>query len=282
MDANPNTRTKNTSRRGATLVARIIQVNGKDLEIVASQQWMCAYIKGGAEFNIASICMNKRIAFFVPLLEYSDRVYRSLFRNHSRPRFKPLWPDYIFCRLNEYQKRNLRASPSIVRLMKVADEHELLAYLKQFTSVNKIVPCGKNDPVVFRRGLFGGMRGKVEDILEKESMFKIAVEMLGSIQHLKVAYDEVTPVWGYSENTSFRPAQVLQQTAPAQTQEPTSAPLNDIISQHIDAITAELIKHLAKHPNLLYQLEPRRSFLQMLGMEDLRRRFSEPPPVVRL
>lgn len=258
MDANPNTRTKNTSRRGATLIARIIKLNGKDLEIVASQQWMCVYTKAGAEFNTASICMNKGVAFFVPLLEYSDRIYGSFSRHHSRQRFKPLWPRYIFCRLNEYQKVYLRASPSVVRLMKVADEHELLAYLKQFTSINKIVPCGKNDPVVFRRGLFGGMLGKVEEILEKESMFKIAVEMLGSIQHLKVGYDEVTPVWGYSENVSFRPVQVLQQMAPAQPQEPTSAPLNEIISQHLDAITAELIKHLAKHPNLLYQLEPRR------------------------
>jgi len=235
------------SARGP-LYANIIRINGKDLEIIPEKQWLCVQVKPGTEFVVAAFCLKNRISFFIPLqVRYKSVVL-------------PVWTNYIFCRLGPEQKRPLKNHYAVIRLLKPSDEEDLILHLKQFAPVNRVLPYyAKNDWVRVKTGALGGFLAKVEQVNYDKDEVKISINLMGRSVQVVRQLDEIDSV------SKVRPAIILKplteiETAPPESgeSEKASEPTTEGLNLHLEAISAEFIKYLARHPNLLYDIEPRR------------------------
>jgi restriction system protein len=229
-----------------TSFADLLKANGRNLETVTDQHWACLYVKSQSENKIGLECMTKGIPFFFPLLKDSRK-------NISRP----LWPNYIFCRLKKQQEHHFKSHSAVGRLLKPADEAELISYLKQFGAMNSISPgCLKGDFIRIVSGRLEGLKAKVEEVMDDGRKLRVSINILGKPLYLERNADEVELVSEDVPNITVIPFRDYPQEVKTEEEEKSTIP--NALNLQLTEINSEFIKYLSKHPNLLYEIAPRR------------------------
>lgn len=228
------------------IFSRIRGLNGHDLEILPGSQWVCLYVMSGTEFKIAARLVDKEIPFFIPMrLGVGTNA------------IVPLWTNYVFCRADSFQRAKLTPFREVVKLLEPPDEEELILHLRQISPVNKIIPFDKYDKVKVKTGALQGYVARIDDIDDEKLMVRLSLSLLGKTVQVLRSYDEVEIVEHLGSSITVKAV-----TMPAEIVSPdpaVAAPVNhDVLNVHLEAISTEFIKYLARHPDFLYQIEPRR------------------------
>jgi restriction system protein len=230
---------------GKNSFSDLLKANGRNLETVAGQHWICLYVKSQSENKIGLECVKKGIPFFFPLIKDSRK-------NMSFP----LWPNYIFCRLKTQQEHHFKSLSAVGRILRPVDETELISYLKQFGAMNSIVPgCLKGDFVRIISGRVEGLKAKVEEVRDDGRKLLVSINILGRPLYLERDTDEVELVSEDAPNIVVIPFREYPQELPIEEEEST---IPKALNLQLTEINAEFIKYLSNHPNLLYEIAPRR------------------------
>ena len=179
MPSDGKTRVRSPFNLDSPLLNRIREVNGKDLDILSEQKWICLHVKAGTELKVAAFLIENRIPFFIPL------------RLHAKNSVRPLWTNYAFCRVHTYQRNRLKRHHNVERLLNAPDEEELILHLRQFAPVSRILPYEKNDKVKVKTGALEGFIAKVDQVDDEERSVKISINLLGKAVQVSRSYDEV-------------------------------------------------------------------------------------------
>lgn len=225
---------------------RIRVLNGHDLELLPDSQWVCLHVKPGTEFKIAARLIDKGVSFFIPL---SLRPGSNTLR--------PLWTNYVFCRVDLFQRSYVRRVREVNQLLEPPDEEELILHLRHISPVSKIVPFEKYDKVKVKTGALQGFVARIEDVDDEKLIVRMSLNLLGKTVQVLRSYDEVEIVEHSGPSITVRPVNMPAEIVMPEPVVPAAAN-RDALNVQIEAISSEFIKYLSRHPDLLYKLEPRR------------------------
>lgn len=233
----------------SVLLTTVKEENGNDLKLVEDQMWVCLHVKSGTEFKTALFLLRNRIAFFLPL------------RLHSNNAFRPLWTNYMFCRVDVFQKSRLRRRFDVMRILIPPDEEELLLHLRQLSPISRIVPYEVDDHVRVKTGALEGFSARIDQVEDEAHRVKISINLLGKTVQVARDYEDVemlAPARPSKRPITLTPVEKPQPPVSESEAPSLPEPSREAINLHLEAISKEFIKYLARHPNQLYELEPRR------------------------
>jgi len=220
--------------------ADLMSSNGRTLDTVEGRRWVCLCLSGVAEHTVASFCKRNDIPFFLPLLiDESEEV------------LKPLFPGYLFCRLSPSQEEEMERYSTAVHILVPDDEQTFVSQLSRLSPVNALVASpydyAPGDVIEIINGPFVGTTAIV---LETKKSGRVRATVLPGRQlAVEISPSSIIPTAGTSPTMNIVPVKTIPLDEDA-VQEEIHIQLSDI--------TAHLIKYLAGHPNLLYELSPRR------------------------
>jgi len=207
--------------------------NGDCLTKSSSQKWSLIITDLGCEFKVASICSKMEIPFFVP---------HTIHKKH--PFMRPLLTQYMFCRVNAETREFLYGLSLIQRIDEVPNETELLHWLRDIQAVQDTFSCETpllGDRTLVIRGRFTGIQGMIIEADNGFGFAKLKYPVLHGEAVTKIKINKLIKIKSQSE---FLPG--------------LNATIEDSISNRVQAMNADLIKFLAKHPDILYKLPSRR------------------------
>lgn len=247
MSSEENRRNPSNFSLHSSLMCKLREANGRELDTSLEQSWVCIYVKPGTELLIAASCLKLSIPFFIPLLINHRNIVR------------PLWSHYVFCRVDKKQERKLRYRGDVIRVLYPPDEQQLILHLKEFSPFNRVVVYDKHDKVRVKTGALEGQITRVVEVNDAEATLKLSLDILGKTVQLFRKYDEVELIEHRGPAFIIRPLKEIEPVSTHDVQEPVAIPpVAEEVSLHLDTINEEFIKYLAKHPNLLYEIDPRR------------------------
>ena len=132
---------------------------------MANLSWFALYVKSRHEKHVSTILQGKGYEIFLPT--YTHRV------KYSKTFELPLFPSYVFCRLDPQTPLPIISTPGVFSIISNAEgpapisEHELdgLRRMLQATSMPTVWPyVAPGDEIVIESGPFEGVRGVVVDV----------------------------------------------------------------------------------------------------------------------
>ena len=170
--------------------------------------WFAVSVKTRSEKNVATIARNKGIEEFLPLYQrrsrWSDRV-KSL--------EVPLFPGYVFCRLNPEHRLPLLTIPGVFHIVGVGkipiplDEAEITALQTATQSGLATEPwpfLGIGQSVLVERGPLAGLKGLLVDV-RKRYRIVLSISLLNRSVATEIDRDWVVPLGGNGTTpASFR------------------------------------------------------------------------------
>lgn len=233
----------NTKNEDISFFSRIMKFNGKDLSLSANEHWICYYLQGTTEFSVALFCSEKRITYFLPLLLDNNQ------------KISPLWPNYIFCKVNKKQKHLLEGHNYIRYPLGpegINCEKNLIDYLTNFSVVNELIPhYSSGDQVIIHAGALDDFEARISEISEDQKSIKIVIEIFKRPLEITVGSFEILPVDNRIPDFDIIPAKDIDKYF-----ELDEKTVEENINIELIAINDELIRYLSKHPNLLYEISP--------------------------
>ncbi len=211
--------------------------SGVDLNSFPGQVWVLVHVNRNREHTLANLCIRKDISFFLPAI-----IKKGTKQKYKRPSWEILWPGYMLCRL-DIENANLIKQLSFVKnLTQVAHEKSLLSHcreLKQDIEDGKLNPnqLDVGDIVEVKSGPLMGLRGSYLSIKE-ENRIVLNVESINKSLVVEVPLEAVEAIEKKSllredDNSEF-------------------------ISTTVAIINSELVRYLARHPDAMYELSPRK------------------------
>lgn len=238
---------RSTSGLAPAISDEIRNANGRDLEVRDGEEWLCVQVFPGTELQFMSVCLAQGIAFFVP--------FHVDFKNTLRP----LWTNYVFCRLTIGQVKRLSHGYRVARILKPAIENDLVDHLKQFHPLSRLMPFREDDVVKFKSGALKGSLGRIVQVNPSEPTIRIAIEVLRKSLLISRGIDEVELHRDAARVLTLSSLEPIKSSIPDPISTDSAQGLDsDALNIHLDAISREFIKYLATHPNLLYEIEPRK------------------------
>lgn len=207
--------------------------NGANLRSKQGEHWYSVVLRPRSEFLFGALCHNMDIAFFVPL-----RPRIRIIQGQKKRAITPLFPGYAFCRADELMRSRIRSFEMVNRLDVVSDEAKLLDYLVDIDEVWLRVHEARyrlGSSVAVTEGPFQGIEGRITEVLLNDRRVVVQISTLGQPAALEIQSDLLEIIELPDDKETFQE-----------------------ISSTIREISGELIKYFAKHPELLYEIEPRR------------------------
>lgn len=224
-----------------------MQYNGRNIEAVQDKRWICLYTD--QEEAIALYCANRAIPFFLPLLR----------TDHNK--LIVLWSQYIFCQPNIDQEVMLRQSSRVLQCLVPYDEESLISHLKGIAPINKFSTGNleTGDVVTVKKGNLAGVAATVTQVSNDSQQVTLSVNMLGKEVRFKKRRSEI--------KLETAPRKGGLSILPDYWHPPEELPKDNQFDIRLAEINEELVKYLSSHPNLIYDLSPRR--FEMLVAEIL-------------
>jgi transcription antitermination factor NusG len=126
-------------------------------------RWYAVWTKPRREKKVAEGCIDYNISYFLPLRESSHQYHNRFFTFT-----KPLFPGYIFCCCDIYEKRKLYQLGHICKFIEAKDQEALVQELSRIYNLRqkgaKLFPYtylqrGKSVRII--KGPFAGFEGKI-------------------------------------------------------------------------------------------------------------------------
>jgi hypothetical protein len=233
-----------------------LRENGQDLSPEVGASWRCLETVYGMETSVAKSCARAKIAYFLPLL-LAER----------NTQLKPLWPLYLFCRSTPSQQSHLAKNRRVKRILIPPDEEDLLEHLRLFSPISRqrtqYLP---GDRVEITSEPFTGYVATVIGALDLRGI--LTLELAGSRYPLRLIkhINDVRPASGARPKLAFVPEPIVtfveEKPAsrvaddPGASSEKATLPVDLVLE--LDAFNEELYRYLDKHPEQMYQMDPRR------------------------
>lgn len=212
--------------------------NGRDLTGRKEEEWVCFHILSGHESKFARHLFHRNLNYFLPLLvTKSSAVLRTL------------WPGYVFARVTLAQMHELLSHESVCRSLQTAFQDRLLEDLRQFGALNHMaVTPQEGDAVEMRNGCLRFSPIKVHRP-PSEGKVALSTPLMGVDVVFEAGVDEIaTPDGSLFPRKIVPVAEQLEQVKEAR----------KIFDLTVSEISAEMIRYLSAHPDLLYTISPRR------------------------
>lgn len=201
-------------------------------------QWYLVHVQDGIERRAAKFCEQHGIPFIVSLLP-----------NDAGKHVNIAWPGYIFCRLSMNKKEILSGAKFVHGIQPIVNERAFLNEIRLFRGLNNPNAQeihAKGDHVTIYTGSFAGHFGTLKEFRSNGAKACVEILVRNRKYDLEVASDSLLDKHALFPQatrlaTFSRSIEVHQQSAIA------LAPIND-----------ELIAYLARHPEVLYQVDPYR------------------------
>lgn len=240
---------KNSKRpRVGTLgreVDRWLPLNGAALVSRPNARWVCIPTGGNREPAIALECARRELPFFLPLVRCpSPRP-----RQEDIAGLRPLWPGYVFAQLKCDGESALCRLPMASIALRPESEDELLAHLRQYSSVNLLVSeaLRPGDEIRIVTGQLEGLRGKIETLHRSGDKLSVLVPLFGQSVVVECPIERVDP----------EEPQGNVRIVPLPAAEPPGETVDAGLAVSLSQINAELIAYVRKKPELLHDLSPR-------------------------
>jgi transcription antitermination factor NusG len=170
-------------------------------ELVPSdtQRWTVIHTKPRQEKKLADYATREGITYYLPQIE-SSHVY-----NHRKVSFQvPMFPGYIFVRINETEKQRLSISGCIVNFIRVLNQDELLGELRNIYHTRKskldmenTVWLDQGLQVEVVKGPLKGVRGVVESH-DKIGEVQLQINILRQAVRVKIKPDNLKILGEYT------------------------------------------------------------------------------------
>ena len=213
--------------------------NGRDLRFKTNESWVCLHVFSSTEVRVAHKLSKLKLPFFLPL------TY-----DFAKQRAKPLWPSYVFCRVNPETLHIVREKIDFIRTLETAFQSKLLKQLGQtppFINVQRNYEPVVSDMVHVVAGPLKGQRAFVTKTTADEGI-EVSIDGFRSWNHVVLKRSDLRPVNASSDTAVLLPLRIKMEQS--EIEEPLNLELCDI--------NAELMAYLNKHPSLLYSLAPRK------------------------
>lgn len=163
---------------------------GTVLAACDGQTWGVAHVRPRCEKKLAETCRREAMTCYLPLRAREHRYGR-----RKRVFFTPLFPGYLFARVDPDQRTFLRQNHWVARWLDVPDEATLLNQLIQVDRALRIGQVKETLPylceghaVRVRSGPMKGMDGIVQGFRGKTRVV-LNVDMIGHAVVVDVPYD---------------------------------------------------------------------------------------------
>lgn len=152
--------------------------------------WQVAYTRPRCEKLVAGYCLARRMEHYLPL-----RLEIKVYQRRKARVLKPLFPGYVFARLNSRLRLALLQSGQVVRLLPVPDEERFVFELSQVRAALDANPAlmacraiSKGQRARITAGPFQGLEGVVEAV-RNEVRVVLNVDFIGQGVPVEVAFD---------------------------------------------------------------------------------------------
>lgn len=170
-----------------------------ELKLSDSQDWQVIHTKPRQEKKLATYCSREGIFYYLPQME-REHMYK-----HRKVKFMmPMFPGYIFLRLDEKGREKIKISGAVVSFIRVRHQKELLSELHSiYLASHKQLELGeaiwldKGLQVEVIAGPLKGMRGVVENHQKIEEV-QLQIEILHQAVMVKVKAQNLKIIGEYT------------------------------------------------------------------------------------
>ena len=213
--------------------------NGKNLKVSKNKMWVCLYVAPRSEFNFTQDFDKHKIPFFCPVIkDVRKKIY------------VPYWPNYIFANLTDEKIGKYAVRHKVRKLLFELNQDKLIKELK------KVHPSYKYNfkyvegmKVRITDGGLKGLTAKINKVKKSGEKLKLSVPFME--RSIELEYD-ILNVEAIEKNSEiFEIVPLIEQL------ENTPGAKQSIDTEFV-TIDNEVIHYLKKHPELMYDLNPRK------------------------
>jgi len=149
-------------------------------ESVRLPVWYVLHVKPRTEKKAASYLTSYGCWWHLPLFVKERRVQRRKVRTEL-----PLFPGYVFTRLNPDKRRAIVKTNLVVRFIPIPNPRQVIRQLREIRAAGKIAPLEpteafvSNDYVRVKSGPFYGLHGYVKSVGDNGHVLVLNIEILG-------------------------------------------------------------------------------------------------------
>lgn len=206
-----------------------------DLTPENDSEWVCLQVARNKEWVVAAILSSLGLPYFVPCFK---RRGAPSSRQIAKP--APLFPGYLFCRVESERLTSIRHVAGVIQIHR-QDQGSLLEELRELSRLIKsgdtlAATFRAGDEVMVNQGSLAGIQGTVTASRVQDGSGRLVVSVKLLERSIAVQID---PDWA---TLKTRAETVIE----------------EILSPVTTFLDTELLRYLAKHPDRLYQVDPRK------------------------
>lgn len=142
--------------------------------------WYVLHVKPRTEKKVASYLTHYGCWWHLPLRIKEKRVQRRKVRTEL-----PLFPGYVFTRLNPDKRREITKTNLVVNFIRIPNPRQVIHQLREIRAAGRIgplepIPAFKsNDYVRVKTGPFYGLHGYVKSVSNGGAVLVLNIDILG-------------------------------------------------------------------------------------------------------